>query len=291
MSDNPDTSRHDAIREARKEIVRSAILALAALGAIAFSCYAWFVSSTAVSANGMSASIKGNAYELASVGSAGAFDEKLTDGTEGAPWGENNAGRITENSQTILWRVSGDSNLGNKPGSTGIEPGSHGTLQFYVIPKSTEPMELNCFLEFIPLDIAENGKFVDNDNSAVKNFLKGHILVRYRVGENKNSTLVDPLDGSFPLRVEGPEPVLVSLDWNWCFLLENAIEDNYVKGLVGSDPKYFLCNDEGNPVTEGFTLPGKNTQLFRKYSNFYNNADQYIGKNAAAILLRLTVNE
>lgn len=289
MSDNPDTSRRDAIREARREIIRSFFLALAALGAIVFSCYAWFVSSTAVSASGMSAAIRGNVFELVSVGSAGAFDEKLTDRTEGAVWEENNAGRITENSGTILWRVSDTSHLGNTTGSTGIEPGSSGTLQFYVIPKSTDPMNLKLSLEFIPMDLknnTENGMF----EKTVKDFLKGHILVRYRLGEEENSTLIDPLEGSFSLTV-GPQPVLVSLDWSWSFLLENAIAAPVIKEEVSSHPQYFLCDDNDNPVTGTIELPEKNSQEFRQYSNFYNNADQYIGDHAGAIRLRLTVKE
>lgn len=294
MSDNPDTSRRDAIREARREIIRSFFLALAALGAIVFSCYAWFVSSTAVSASGMSATIKGNAFELVSVGSAGAFDEKLTDRTEGAVWEENNAGRITENSGTILWRVSDTSHLGNTTGSTGIEPGSSGTLQFYVVPQGTGSMKLKASLELIPMkwdSDSENAKLVENSDTVVEDFLKGHILVRYRVGEDQASTLIEPKNGSFSLTVEGQEPVLVSLEWKWAFLLENAIEEDRVKQLVGTDPKYFLCDDDGSPVHGSISLPEKNSQEFRKYSNYYNNADQYIGANAGAILLRLTVNE
>ena len=292
MSDNPDTSRQDAIRAARKEIVRSSVLALAALGAIAFSCYAWFVSSSSVSATGMSASIKGNAFELASVGSAGAFDQKLSvaDQIQGVSWDAKENGWITHTSQTILWKISDASHLGNTTGSTGIEPGSGGTLQFYVVPQGTGSMKLKASLEFIPMNL-EGEKLVNNENSHVKDFLKGHILVRYRVGEDQASTLIDPKNGSFSLTVEGQDPVLVSLEWKWAFLLENAIEEDRVKELVGTNPEYYLCDDDGNPVHGSISLPEKNSQEFRKYSNYYNNADQYIGANAGAILLRLTVNE
>lgn len=295
MSDNPDTSRQDAVRAARKEIVRSAILALAALGAIAFSCYAWFVSSSSVSATGMSASIKGNAFELASVGSAGAFDQKLSvaDQIQGVSWDAKENGWITQTSQTILWKVSDASNLGNTTGSTGIEPGSGGTLQFYVVPQGTGSMKLKASLELIPMkwdSDLQNAKLVENSDTVVKNFLKGHILVWCRLGDGEK-TLIDPKNGSFSLTVEGQEPVLVRLEWKWAFLLENAIEEDRVKQLVGTDPKYFLCDDDGSPVHGSISLPEKNSQELRKYSNYYNNADQYIGANAGAILLRLTVNE
>lgn len=296
MSDNPDTSRQDAIRAARKEIVRSSVLALAALGAIAFSCYAWFVSSSSVSATGMSAAIKGNAFELASVGSAGAFDQKLSvaDQIQGVSWDAKENGWITQTSQTILWKISDASHLGNTTGSTGIEPGSGGTLQFYVVPQGTGSMKLKASLEFIPMkwdSDSENAKLVENSDTVVEDFLKGHILVRYRVGEDQASTLIDPKNGSFSLTVEGQDPVLVRLEWNWAYLLENAIEEDRVKKLVGTNPEYFLCDDDGSPVHGSISLPEKNSQELRKYSNYYNNADQYIGANAGAILLRLTVNE
>ena len=91
--------------------------------------------------------------------------------------------------------------------------------------------------------------------------------------------------------MERPSPVLVNLDWSWPYLLENAIEDNKVADIVKSSPEYFLY-DGKNPVqSDSFTLPEQNDPEFRKYSNFYNNADQYIGTNVSAILFRLTAIE
>ena len=45
---NPDASKLEALQNARKQITRSLLLATAALGVIAFACYAWFVNNTSV---------------------------------------------------------------------------------------------------------------------------------------------------------------------------------------------------------------------------------------------------
>ena len=290
MNDNPDASKKDALQEARKQITSSLFLALAAIGVIVFACYAWFVNNSNVSGTQVSVSASGSRFELASVGDEGIFDNRLPDAdkVEGSVWEKYSGGRITNSDRTILWRVSKDSNLGNDSGF-GIEPGKDGTLQFYVVPQGVDSLDLTFTLEIIPLEI-QTEKFVPIDNDVAKTFLKGHLLVHYQKKGESNSTLVNP---SFNLTV-GADPVLVSLDWSWPYLLEDAIEDNEVKSLVNTSPELFLCEqlDPYVKVVEApFTLPEKSNPEFRKYSNFYNNADQYIGTNVKAILFRLTAIE
>lgn len=289
MNDNPESPRQDALRNAQKQITRSLILALAALGVIAFACYAWFANNTSVTGQVGAVRLNGSRFELASVGSEGIKDDQLPDAdkVEGSIWDKYNNGRITDSTNTILWRVSDSSNLGNASGGSGIEPGSSGTLQFYVVPQGVDSLNLTFTLEIIPLIIQEE-KFVPIDNDVAENFLKGHLLVHYpKDGESK---LVNPVSGSFKLTV-GADPVLVSLDWSWPYLLEDAIADETVKSHVNSSPKYFLY-DGNDPVQTGsFNLPEKSDPLFRQYSNFYNNADQYIGNKVNAILFRLTAEE
>ena len=291
MNDNPDASKKDALRNAQKQISRSLILALAALGVIVFACYAWFANNTSVTGQISGVRLKGSRFELASVGSEGRFDDQLpnADKMEGSIWDKNSNGKITDSTKTILWRVSDSSHLGNDSDGSGIEPGSSGTLQFYVVPQGVDSLNLTCTLEIIPLTIQKE-KFVLIDNDVADNFLKGHLLVRYRLENDTASTLVDPVSGSFKLTV-GADPVLVSLDWSWPYLLEDAIADETVKSHVNSSPKYFLY-DGNDPVQTGsFNLPEKSDPLFRQYSNFYNNADQYIGNKVNAILFRLTAEE
>ena len=292
MNDNPESPRQDALRNAQKQITRSLFLALAALGVIVFACYAWFANNTSVTGQVGAARLNGSRFELASVGSEGTQDKNLPQEYQvaGNEWKiDNKDGTITDSTNTILWRVSDSSHLGNDSDGSGIEPGSSGTLQFYVVPQGVDSLNLTCTLEIIPLIIQEE-KFVPIDNDVADNFLKGHLLVRYRIENDTASTLVDPVSGSFKLTV-GADPVLVSLDWSWPYLLEDAIADETVKSHVNSSPKYFLY-DGNDPVQTGsFNLPEKSDPLFRQYSNFYNNADQYIGNKVNAILFRLTAEE
>ena len=298
MNDNPESSRNDALRDARKQITSSLFLALAALGVIVFACYGWFVSNSNVSGSNISVSASGSRFELASVGDIkGIFDEKLSgvDKVEGSDWKDN--GKITNSDRTILWRVSGSSNLGNLNVSTGIEPGKDGTLQFYVVPQGVDSLNLTFTLEIIPLVENQEYKFVQLSDSVAEDFLKGHLLVRYRVGEERDSTLIDPASGTFPkddTLTVGANPTLISLDWSWPYLLEDAIADDQVKSIVNFSPELFLCKQLYPDVTTleaPFTLPDKSNPLFRLYSNYYNNADQYIGTNVDAILFRLTAVE
>lgn len=292
MNDNPESPRQDALRNAQKQITRSLFLALAALGVIVFACYAWFANNTSVTGQVGAARLNGSRFELASVGSEGTQDKNLPQEYQvaGNEWKiDNKDGTITDSTNTILWRVSENSHLGNYSGGSGIEPGSSGTLQFYVVPQGVDSLNLTCTLEIIPLIIQEE-KFVPIDNDVADNFLKGHLLVRYRIENDKASTLVDPVSGSFKLTV-GADPVLVSLDWSWPYLLEDALEIDGVGGILNKSPQYFLCDDNSTPVKAPFRLPEQSNPEFRKYSNFYNNADQYIGNKVSAILFRLTAEE
>lgn len=300
MSEQPnsDNSRQDALRTARKQITRSLLLSLAALGVIVIACYAWFVRNTTVSGALGSISAGGSTFELASVGTAGAFDSRLpeTERIEGDSWPYSSSGTITSGTkESILWRIDqSSSHLGNDSNSTGIEPGSSGTLQFYVVPKRPGDLELTFTIEIIPLAVAsENNEFTPIKNDAATNFLKGHLLLHYQV-KNGQETLLDPANASFDLKLNDltsdSEPVLISLKWHWPFLLEDAVLDSEVTQIITDNPSYFF-HDGNAPLTEAVTLPGTNNPEFRRYSNYYNNADQYIGTYVSAVLFRLTAEE
>ena len=297
MNDQPESSRKDILRDAQKQITTSLFLALAAVGVIVFACYAWFVNNSNVSGTQVSVSASGSRFELASVGdNIGIFDNQLpeADQVEGSGWDKYSGGRITDSDRTILWRVSDSSKLGNHTDGSGIEPGSSGTLQFYVVPQGVDSLNLTFTLEIIPLVKGQDDKFVQLSNSVAEDFLKGHLLVRYQKDGESASKLVDPISGSFTLEVKGTSPVLVNLYWRWPYLLEDAIADDQVKSLVNSSPELFLCEQlypDVKTVEAPFDLPDQDVPLFRKYSNFYNNADQYIGTHVNAILFRLTAIE
>lgn len=296
MNDNPGSSRRGILQDARKQITRSLILALAALGVIVFACYAWFVSNNSVTGRISGAQLKTSRFELASVGNKGSFDNQLSD--EDQVYGtfeKSNNRYITDSHKTILWRVTDSSNLGNYSDDqagiepAGIEPGTSGTLQFWVIPKDEGTMNLTVSLKLIPQDLEDN-QFVQVDDPVALQFLKGHLMVSYRIDDAETATLIRPDAGSFQMEL-GTKPVLVRLNWHWPFLLEEALQKD-IGTFLTQNPQYYLCDEKNRPVTEISTaLPDPSDPEFRKYSNYYNNADQYIGNSMKAILFRVTVEE
>ena len=309
MNEQPDNSREETYREARKQIVRSAFLALAALGVIVFACYAWFVSSGTVTGTVGSVRIDGSSFELASVGGVGVYDHLMpTDCTEpGEDWklDENTLGKITGEKSDILWRISSDSNLENGTGQTGISPGSHGQMQFYIIPKRDGELTLKFDIELAPLD--KYGKQITMQEDKTLNWLlRGHFLFAYECKEaqgfnqNNTPTLIAYNNSFFNLTfksVKEDEPIRVTLYWTWPLLLKNIIQNDLfdnakvgpaVQGWMKATPDHFFY-DEGKPISE----PDFDnfTQQFRQYNNYYNNADEYIGDNVQSLVLRLTAEE
>lgn len=303
MSDNPDTSRQDAIRTARKEIVRSSVLALAALGVIVFACYAWFVSSSSVSATGMSASIKGSAFELASIGSESVFETPVGyEAEDGAAWEHNNSrGTHTAGKDVIVWQLDSSSHLNNiesiESGERGIRPGSFGTLQFYVIPKVSESLSLKFELELLPILNTEMN-ITDTEKENLDKLLHGHMLFSYQCAANTNPsaadpTLIDIREPSFTLNFEEvteDQPILVTMKWIWPYVLGDIQKGNLqgvcskesVISLMNTLPSYFFYHD-GNTVA----APDLNNQS-KVYHDYFNAADQFLGERLQWLIVRMT---
>ena len=66
---NSEQNAQAFIQAARRQIIHSAIFAVAALGVIMFACYAWFASNHSVSGTIGSIQMLGSLYELAGNGS------------------------------------------------------------------------------------------------------------------------------------------------------------------------------------------------------------------------------
>lgn len=311
MSEQPnsDNSRQDALRTARKQITRSLLLSLAALGVIVIACYAWFVRNTTVSGALGSISAGGSTFELASVGTEGAFDnvtpeEWKVDGTEATYRVENSALTVfqTDEKDAILWRLSAESNLGNQSGNLGIKPGSHGTLQFYIIPKQTGPMTLSFTLDLIPM-VEKAGSITRSEDSTADQLLRGHLLFSYECTQDTDytqaasPTLLDFQNRSFSLTFESAfidTPIPVKLNWVWPELLKD-VKEGTLHGVCSKEPVlermtiapgYFFCNN-GVPVT---VSPNLETQ-FKNYNDYFNNADQYIGEHLDWLMVQLSAQQ
>lgn len=295
-------TREEIIRQARKQILHSAVLALAALIVIGVACYAWFVSSKAVTAEVGKVSMRVEGFELASAAGEdgkGAYDKYGSHLDPALPEGETIPSQVewteqktmtwTKRNQTIRWRVDENSNFANAGSRKGIRPGSSGTLSFYVIPNATGELTVKCSLSLLPK--------MKNDGSAetAAKLLRGHILFIYEYeyldGEQTatKSGIAEVTDGSFTVYLPNAQanvPQLVTLNWFWPYLLRDAVNradfGDTIKGWT-EDPeqsKYFYYNG-GSTLAE---VSAKNR------SRYYNNADQFIGDYVSAIVLELTAD-
>ena len=287
-------TREEIILEARRQIFRSAVLALAALIVIGVACYAWFANNRVVTANLSAISLNADCFELASEGDIGIFDSFISDGQEkqGDDWmGPQKEGTVTSVSkQSILWRMDDESSLGNTDDEDGIRPGSKGTLTFYVLPKQTGQLVLEFRLDITAKVTNGNGELVESEQAAGK-LLQGHLLFFGPVFENgaakkddENNVvmeLIDFTDRTFTLDFgtvnKGGEPIQVTLKWDWPYLLSDAVD---IVGLntIQSKPEYFLCDAPQN-------IGNMNVS---ELSPYYNNADQHIGEYIDTIILQLT---
>lgn len=247
-------TREEIILEAKKQILHSAVLALAALIVIGVACYAWFVSSGTVTAITGPVTLDLDCFELASIGTAGEYYKLVPEALRnpGYDWNSNGTQTkrntdISDKNQSILWNMTSDNNLGNfSQVDNGIQPGDYGTLEFYVLRKQQGDLKINCYLDIIPLD--ENGKELVStteqntteagtgeaaDATRVLQLLRGHLLFfsTYQIsaeGEQVNKTmrqLADISDGSFQVELPADmDKVKVTLNWYWPYFLRHAIE-------------------------------------------------------------------
>lgn len=306
MNEQPDNSREETYREARKQIVRSAFLALAALGVIVFACYAWFVSSGTVTGTVGSVRIDGSSFELASKGDDGNWDKELVGyakpGEEQAIGGLNLV--VTGKENDIIWKISPKSNLENSEGKTGISPGSEGQMQFYIIPKRDGELRLKCKVELTPL-YYEEAEITPEDVKTIEKLLKGHFQFSCScpdASSYEEPILFDYESGDFPIltfqNAAKDQPILVTLGWKWPEFLRDVINNekdgSTVKRWMSDKPNHFFYNgkDENGKTIQISKPDDENfTSQFRQYNNYYNNADQYIGDNVQSLVLRLTAEE
>lgn len=279
----------NAVKDARKQITRSILLALTALAVIAFACYAWFVSTKRVTGSIRPVQLLGSTFELASTGKMGAYDAMLPNGLNisGDSW--KPSGTVTSTGKaSILWQVSGSSNLNNTEETGCIQPGSRGAIQFSVIPKADGELKLNFQIELLPMQ-EQGGKLgILENNETLNNLLKGHFLFQYST-DGTNFSWVPCSTGQFLLTFTGctaDTPIPVTLNWRWPYLLKLVTKHAEVVGWMQEDTRYFFY-DHGNAVAPPTELT-PDAGNFAQYDRYYNNADEYIGENAYGVLLRLT---
>mgnify|MGYP004478019569 FL=1 len=253
MFRNKKNSESSEIEELKKEkkktLGRMLVIVLAAAAVIVTLSIAWFASNTRVRGTGMavSADIE-SVVELRSKGSAGIHDDllkQLMKREDHESWYSvlKNVLDTSQEKYTVNWLLSDESNIGNyskeqsdwenyweNPNNhrqdQAIEPGSSGTLTFYVVPKKDGDVNLDMQLSLIPYkyDTAVEGNFTEADKYT-KDLVSGHILLFL---EEKDSSETDTSkantnlqwlkDGSFSLSIKDAQKgqeYPYTLYWCW----------------------------------------------------------------------------
>lgn len=301
---NSEQNAQAFIQAARRQIIHSAIFAVAALGVIVFACYAWFAGNHSVSGTIGSIQMLGSLYELAGNGKDttdngyGVFYDNTKTGFDFnvLPAGdfstdENWANlEATGTSQAIRWRLNENSQVGNFGSSTGIRPGSSGMLQFYVIPNATGTLSLRFRLELKPLN--DDGSA--NTGETLNKLLKGHLLF-YIPGDNGTKTWISwDGDTSRPLQFDVSEetnvgvPQLVTLHWQWTAELSELIKDATLKDKVPVNRELLFYSESGSIPEEKDIKAAIDNNQITELTKLYNRADRYIGSQLTWLEVKLT---
>ena len=164
-----------------KTFFRTGIIIVAAVIAIIIAGIAWFVSNNRVTSTGATIQSAGSEFELAAETdqtSTGAYDDWLdvSAGSAVEVGGKNFLS--TDGSHTsISWAITPDSNMKNNT-DRGIEPGSGGSITFYIISHKDGPLS-------VTLDLALTGYKESGAQSTpltqidqpIQQLLEGHLLL------------------------------------------------------------------------------------------------------------------
>lgn len=286
---NSEQNAQAFIQAARRQIIHSAIFAVAALGVIVFACYAWFASNHSVSGTIGSIQMLGSLYELASEGSS---PNKYTLASYNPPEGDIPLGnrpnlKATGTNQSIRWQLSDTSHVQNITGNARLQPDTSGTLQFYVLPYVSGTLSLNFRLELIPLD--DSGNAI---TGTPLDLLKGHLL--FYLENAKQEKIWTSWDSdNFKLQFEAAEetqigqPQLVTLHWMWASDL-SELRDLYSE-IPGKRQLLFYSEDPSRiPNDEAEIKNRLDANDLSELNKLYNLADRHIGANLSWLEVKLT---
>lgn len=168
-----------------KTFFRTGIFLFAAVAAMIILGIAWFVNNNKVAGTGTSISASGSDFDLAAdiTGAAstkGMYD-KLLDVPPGTKITEQTFLATNDTNNAITWAITDDSNLNNQTGANGIEPGSSGSLTFYIISHKDGPLSLTLDVTLTGYgysgeEATESSQLGTIDNKA-QQLLEGHVLL------------------------------------------------------------------------------------------------------------------
>ena len=253
-----------------------------------FACYAWFANNKSVSGTIGSIQMLRSLYELASEGSSYSIYTKEGDTPPVGDTPISNSPNLkaTGSNQSIRWQLNDNSHVKNISGNTRLQPGTSGTLEFFVLPYVTGTLSLNFQLELIPLDDSRN---VITGTPA--DLLKGHLLF-YLENEKQEKIWTSWDNENFKLQFKAAneaaveQPQKVTLHWLWASDL-SGLRDLYSK-IPSNGQLLFYSEDQSRiPTKETITALLKANDL-TSLNKLYNLADRYIGSQLTWLEVKLT---
>lgn len=178
-----------------KIFFKTGFIMLAALIAIIVACIAWFVSNNKVDSTGMNIRAAGSEFDLAASIKNAESTNGIYDNLLSVPNGEKNKEySVTSGNHTaISWAITDNSNLRNETDkSLGIEPGSSGSITFYIIPHKNGALNVSLTLSLTGYTLKNTGTELTSESltdikADAQQLLEGHILLFAGYDEQKNS--------------------------------------------------------------------------------------------------------
>ncbi len=273
-----------------KIFFKTGFIMLAALIAIIVACIAWFVSNNKVDSTGMNIRAAGSEFDLAASIKNAESTNGIYDNLLSVPNGEkNNEYSVTSGNHTaISWAITDNSNLRNETDkSLGIEPGSSGSITFYIIPHKNGALNVSLTLSLTGYTLKNTGTELTSESltdikADAQQLLEGHILLFAGYDEQKNSYKGwisqdgDPwsmsLDNSSLSQKENGELIWsikdakaenaypVTVYWIWPELLESYLLKK--ESYTGTRPLLFPAEkDKSTSASNPEALP---SELFEK---------------------------
>lgn len=316
MAERKVIEKADSEEEKKKRkllIIKIIPVAVLAFILIAVSL-AWFTIDKALDLDSFGMKSVDSPFELKTVGSANVLKAEILDSNDYSKVSDESNITSDENNK-IYWLLDEESGMTN-----GINPGSHGKLTFYVVPKQSGDLEIQFKLSITGYAENKNGDSVSYEkvtDENVTSFLNGHIMF-FEKYDGSTHTYSDFLSDETFTRTfkdcKADVPQEVNVYWVWPNTLgqilmkstdENLTEKNvlfddnseerlnfaeYIKGNLS----LFLSGDadkEQNKTVIEIILKGDkySTTQLSSLSSMYNDADEKIGTKVQYILVELNV--
>lgn len=234
-------------QKARKEIqdlknqwkifFKTGFIMLAALIAIIVASIAWFVSNNKVDFTGVNIRAAGSEFDLAASGSTNGVYDKLLSVPNGEKHKINNKEySVTSGSHTaISWAITDDSNLRNeKDKSLGIEPGSSGSITFYIIPHKNGALNVSLTLSLTGYTLEDTGteglkpEFLTEIKEDTQQLLEGHILLfaGYDTLKNSYKGWISQDGASWSMRLDGDSSLSQKENGELIWSIKDATAEN-----------------------------------------------------------------